>query len=95
MVIRDNNLQAGFVIFFFICRILIGTCVVWAHGCFALPGYIAGLSGAVKQYHVWGQLFACTGSRLLNAFWMWKIIKIMVRGGGKIKTQFVDESKLD
>ena len=33
--------QAAFVILFFISRIMIGTCFVWAHGCMVLPGYIS------------------------------------------------------
>eukprot|EP00281_Chroomonas_sp_CCMP1168_P002809 CAMPEP_0206268558 /NCGR_PEP_ID=MMETSP0047_2-20121206/31778_1 /ASSEMBLY_ACC=CAM_ASM_000192 /TAXON_ID=195065 /ORGANISM="Chroomonas mesostigmatica_cf, Strain CCMP1168" /LENGTH=227 /DNA_ID=CAMNT_0053696899 /DNA_START=33 /DNA_END=716 /DNA_ORIENTATION=- len=84
--------QALFVILFFLSRILVGTGFVWANGVYALPAYIARQPTLFKQVHLYLQLLACTLSRGLNLWWLWKIVKIVMRGGGK---KYIDENKLD
>jgi len=96
---KESNIyiyaQAGFVIMFFLSRIIVGTCFVWVNGMMAMPAYMAAQPTDIKRYHIIAQMGACTFSRVLNFWWMWKIVKIVVRSGGKIKTAYVNEDKLD
>mmetsp|Transcript_23986 Transcript_23986/g.60704 ORF Transcript_23986/g.60704 Transcript_23986/m.60704 type:complete len:263 (-) Transcript_23986:13-801(-) len=87
--------QAAFVILFFLSRIVVGTGFVWVNGMFALQGYLDAQPSEFKRYHIMAQMGACSFSRVLNFWWMWKIVKIVVRSGGKIKTTYVNEDKID
>jgi len=84
--------QAAFVILFFICRILIGTGLVWFGGVVVLPSYILAQPSAIRQGHLITQFTACTLSRFLNLYWLWKIYKIAA--GGSYKKGHVDEDKV-
>ncbi|EKX50256.1 hypothetical protein GUITHDRAFT_135418 [Guillardia theta CCMP2712] len=78
--------QILFAILFFVSRILVGTGLVWASGLWMLPEYILSQPSRLRQVHLTAQLAACTlsrpvrhGSRGLNLFWFWKIVKIVIR----------------
>lgn len=85
--------QIMFAVLFFLCRILVGTGLVWASGLRMLPGYIAEQPSLLRQVHLSMQLFACTLSRGLNLYWFWKIVKI-VMGGKARKGEHVDEDTI-
>mmetsp|Transcript_62554 Transcript_62554/g.101185 ORF Transcript_62554/g.101185 Transcript_62554/m.101185 type:complete len:259 (-) Transcript_62554:159-935(-) len=82
--------QAGFVILFFLSRIVIGTGIM-ACNATTMPAYYA-LQSSWTKAHIVGQSVAWILSRVLNFFWFSKIVKIVLRGGHK---QHFDEDKLD
>jgi len=66
---------------------------VWLSGAVVLPSYILAQPSLLRQGHLTAQFTACTLSRFLNLFWMWKIYKIAA--GGAYKKQHVDEDKVN